>query len=309
VILDLDSIDFAGTLKSVFAGKPIGAKVIGASIDRYVHNGWSMDYQALPALDINLATSPDALVGALLTALGNPKPAAAGANGAKPAAAKTNGAAAGGAEIGIDAFSHAVAAAFAAHEVCFTRLPLGVNESDFNFNHPLDYLGGDGGGGIGSGLGTSVGAALALRGSSRLPVCVTGDGDFLMGNTALWTAVQSKIPLLVIVANNRSFYNDEVHQERMAVVRGRPVDRKWIGQRIDDPPPDMAGFARAQGAIGIGPVTDRNAIGAAIAEGIRHVKDGHVCVIDVIVLPEYSAGVGPGVTAMPENTRSHDERG
>jgi thiamine pyrophosphate-dependent acetolactate synthase large subunit-like protein len=131
-----------------------------------------------------------------------------------------------------------------------------------------------------------------------------------MGNTALWTAVQSKIPLLVIVANNRSFFNDEVHQERMAIVRGRPVERKWIGQRIDGPPPDMAGFARAQGAIGIGPVTDRNAIGAAIAEGIAHVQNGHVCVIDVVVLPEYSAGVGPGVTQMPEKpARSLDERG
>lgn len=309
VIVDLDSTDLAGTLKTVFAGKPSSATIVGASIDRYVHNGWSMDYQGLPALDLNLAVAPDALVAALLTALGNPAPHDRARNGAAHAAPQSNGAA-GGTEIGIDAFSHAVSAAFAGQEVCFTRLPLGVNEGDFVFRHPLDYIGGDGGGGIGSGLGTSVGAALALRGTARLPVCVTGDGDFLMGNTALWTAVQSKIPLLVIVANNRSYFNDEVHQERMAIVRGRPVERKWIGQRIDGPPPDMAGFARAQGAIGIGPITDRNAIGAAIAEGIAHVKSGQVCVIDVVVLPEYSAGVGPGVTQMPEKpARSLDERG
>ena len=130
-----------------------------------------------------------------------------------------------------------------------------------------------------------------------------------MGNTALWTAVHSNIPLLVIVANNRSYYNDEVHQERMAVVRSRPVERKWIGQRIDDPPPDLAGFARVQGAIGIGPITDRNDIGKAIAEGVKHVKDGKVCVIDVIVLPEYSAGVGPGVPGPEPSARSIDERG
>ena len=180
---------------------------------------------------------------------------------------------------------------------------------DFVFHHPLDYLGSDGGGGIGSGLGSATGAALALRGTSRMPVCVTGDGDFLMGNTALWTAVQSKIPLLVIVANNRSFYNDEVHQERMAVVRGRPVERKWIGQRIDGPPPDMAGFARAQGAIGIGPVTKVSEIPKAIAEGIAHVKAGNVCVIDVIVLPEYSAGVGPGTHVPEPSMRTLEERG
>ena len=92
-----------------------------------------MDYHALPALDINLAVAPDALVTALLAALGNPKPAAR--NGAT-ATAKTNGAAApAGSEIGIDAFSHAVSAAFAGQEVCFTRLPLGVNENDFDLVH------------------------------------------------------------------------------------------------------------------------------------------------------------------------------
>jgi thiamine pyrophosphate-dependent acetolactate synthase large subunit-like protein len=310
VILDLDSVDLGGILKVASGSEPLGAKVIAASMDRYVHGGWSMDYQALPALDINLAVPPDALVSALLEAIGNPKPKPPLRNGApaRPKAA-ANGSA-GGTEIGIDAFSSAVSEAFAGREVCFTRLPLGVDDADFVFHHPLDYIGGDGGGGIGSGLGTSVGAALALRGTSRMPVCLTGDGDFLMGNTALWTAVQSKIPLLVIVANNRSFFNDEVHQERMAVVRGRPVERKWIGQRIDGPPPDLAGFARAQGAIGIGPVTDRNGIVAAIEEGIRHVQDGKVCVIDVVVLPEYSAGVAAGVThAMESPSRGGGERG
>jgi thiamine pyrophosphate-dependent acetolactate synthase large subunit-like protein len=308
VILDLDSIDLAGTLKSVSGGTAITAKVISASMDRYVHNGWSMDYQALPALDINLAVPPDALVTALLAELGNPKRRPASSNGTAPRRA-TAANEASATEIGIDAFSRAVSDAVAGEEICFTRLPLGVNEGDFVFHHPLDFIGGDGGGGIGSGLGNAVGSALALRGTSRIPVCMTGDGDFLMGNTALWTAVHSSIPLLVIVANNRSYYNDEVHQERMAVVRSRPVERKWIGQRIDDPPPDLAGFARVQGAIGIGPITDRNGIGPAIAEGLKHVKHGKVCVIDVIVLPEYSAGVGPGVVAPEASARSLHERG
>jgi len=304
VILDLDFLDLAGVLKSAGAGAPLAAKVISASMDRYVHGGWSMDYQALPALDINLAVPPDALVTALLDALGNPKPKPVSRNGA---AVRTKATADGSAtEIGIDAFSSAVSDALAGHEICLTRLPQGVNDALFTFHHPLDFIGGSGGGGVGSGVGITVGAALALRGTSRLPVCITGDGDFLMGNTALWTAVQSKIPMLVIVANNRSYFNDEVHQERMAVVRGRPVERKWIGQRIDDPPPDMAGFARAQGAIGIGPITDRNAIGKAIAAGLQHVKDGKVCVIDVVVLPEYTAGVAEGVT---QALRSHGERG
>ena len=77
-------------------------------------------------------------------------------------------------------------------------------------------VGSDGGGGVGGGPGISVGAALALKGSGRLPIAICGDGDFLMGVTAVWTAVHYKIPLLFVIANNRSFYNDELHQERMA---------------------------------------------------------------------------------------------
>jgi Thiamine pyrophosphate enzyme, C-terminal TPP binding domain len=55
--------------------------------------------------------------------------------------------------------------------------------ADLVVDHPLDYLGQDGGAGIGSGPGMAVGAALALEGSGRLPVAVLGDGDFLMGGT------------------------------------------------------------------------------------------------------------------------------
>ena len=98
----------------------------------------------------------------------------------------------------------------------------------------------------------SVGAALALRGSGRLPIAVLGDGDTLMGITALWTAVHYRIPLMIVVANNNSFFNDELHQDRMARQRGRPVANRWIGQRIADPEPDLGMLARAQGGEGFG---------------------------------------------------------
>jgi thiamine pyrophosphate-dependent acetolactate synthase large subunit-like protein len=131
-----------------------------------------------------------------------------------------------------------------------------------------------------------------------------------MGVTALWTAVAQGIPLLVIAANNRSFFNDEVHQERMARVRKRPVERKWIGQRIDDPPPDLAGMARAQGAVGIGPIEKPGDLAAAIAQGVAHARAGKVCVIDVIARPEYSSGVTDGLmNAMTAPSRGGGERG
>ena len=76
-----------------------------------------------------------------------------------------------------------------------------------------------------------------------------------MGVTAVWTAVHYKIPLLFVIANNRSFYNDELHQERVARMRDRPVENKWIGQRMADPEIDIAAMGRAQGAVGFGPIT------------------------------------------------------
>jgi thiamine pyrophosphate-dependent acetolactate synthase large subunit-like protein len=125
-------------------------------------------------------------------------------------------------------------------------------------------------------------------GSDRLPVAVLGDGDYLMGLTALWTACHYRVPLLVLVANNQSFFNDELHQERMARMRGRPVENRSIGLRMDDPPLDLATLARGQGAVGFGPAATPEALAAAIREAVVVVRSGGVAVIDVAVAPEYA---------------------
>ncbi|MDH4191836.1 MAG: thiamine pyrophosphate-dependent enzyme, partial [Betaproteobacteria bacterium] len=160
-----------------------------------------------------------------------------------------------------------------------------------HFHHPLDYIGSNGGGGVGAGPGITVGAALALKGSGRLPVGILGDGDFLMGVTALWTAVHYGLPCLIIVANNRSFFNDELHQERVAKERARPVENKWVGQRISGPDIDLAMMARAQGAVAIGPVTDSAGLKAAIKQGLEAARGGSVCVLDVRVVPGYDTNM------------------
>jgi thiamine pyrophosphate-dependent acetolactate synthase large subunit-like protein len=178
-------------------------------------------------------------------------------------------------------------------EVCLSKLPLGWNGAYRHFRHPLDYLGADGGGGVGAGPGLTVGAALALKGTGRMVVGIVGDGDFLMGNTALWTATHYRLPCLFLVANNRSFYNDELHQERVAKTRGRPVENKWIGQRIDEPDIDLAMMARAQGAVGIGPVRELSQLRSSVEEGITKVQAGEVCVVDVRVMPGYDSAAHP----------------
>jgi thiamine pyrophosphate-dependent acetolactate synthase large subunit-like protein len=116
-----------------------------------------------------------------------------------------------------------------------------------------------------------------------------------MGNSALWTAVHYRIPLLIIIANNQSFYNDELHQERMAVLRGRPVENKWIGMAIREPSVDLLAMAAAQGAKTIGPVAEPKSLASAIFKGLELVRDGEVCVIDARVEPEYDASMKSGM--------------
>ena len=281
VILSLDWVDLGGILA---AAGPCKARIIQASLDFHGHNGWSMDHQALPPVDLLLAAGPASAVAGLLTCLGVTAGPVALPPLTPPPAPSGDG------PLDVAALAAGLRHAVGAREVCLLHLPLSWDGAWWPFRHPLDFIGGDGGGGIGGGPGISIGAALALRdaGSTRLPVAICGDGDFLMGVAAIWTAVHYRIPLLVVVANNRSFFNDEVHQQRMAVNRGRPVENKWIGQRISDPDIDVAGMARAQGAEGFGPVETAAGLNQAYADAIRAVEAGLVAVIDVRVQPGYT---------------------
>jgi thiamine pyrophosphate-dependent acetolactate synthase large subunit-like protein len=297
VILSLDWVDLAGTLNSVFAAAPPPARIVQVTLDHLVHNGWSMDYMGLPPVDLLLAAQPDDVIPALLAALGA---------GAVPRAATPSSplptALAGDGSITVDDLAAALRRATGTRAVTLTHLPLGWNGASWPFRHPLDFIGAEGGAGIGSGPGVSIGVALALRDSGRLPIAVCGDGDFLMGVTALWTAVHYRIPLLFVVANNRSFYNDEVHQERVARMRARPVENKWIGQRIDDPDIDLAAMARAQGALGFGPVTRAGALEPALSEAIAAVEDGGVAVVDARVEPGYTPAMTAALTRTAKST-------
>ncbi len=279
VILSLDWLDVAGALKQAFGDKPVTAKIIHISCDSHLHRGWSMDYQALPPVDVHMNCEHESAV-PLLTA----------AVTARPQLIKTGGYALAGKSdepLALKGLAHALHAAVGKQEVCYTHLPLGWSGAYTHFRHPLDYLGFDGGGGVGAGPGITIGAALALKGSGRIPIGLMGDGNFLMGNTALWSATHYQIPCLMIICNNRSFFNDERHQGHVAEHRGRPSENAWIGQKINDPDIDIAAMARAQGAEGIGPVTAMADMQPAIERGIAIVKAGGVCVIDARVLPGY----------------------
>jgi thiamine pyrophosphate-dependent acetolactate synthase large subunit-like protein len=291
VVLSLDWVDLAGALKAAFGATAPSAKIIQVSMDHMLHNGWSGDHQGLPAVDLFIAADPDAVAAALLERLPAGTAAAPPAV-QRPPSSEPDPAAA----LAVPQLAAALRRAVGARPVSLLHLPLSWDGGFWPFRHPLDFLGSDGGGGIGGGPGISVGAALALRGTGRLAVSICGDGDFLMGATALWTAAHYRIPLLLVVANNQSFFNDEVHQERVARERGRPVENKWIGQRMADPEIDLAGLARAQGAVGFGPVHAVADLPSVFAEAIAAVEGGAVAVVDVRVAPGYTPAMASALT-------------
>jgi thiamine pyrophosphate-dependent acetolactate synthase large subunit-like protein len=302
VVLSLDWIDLAATLRGAFGKAPPPAKIIHVSIDQHLHRGWVMDYHGLAPKDLYLLADPDAAVPPLLAAVKRSRPVApvlpapAVRRGPPPLAALNEARI-----IEVPMLATALKQALDEAPVALIRLPLSWGDHLWEFRHPLDYLGTDGGAGIGSGPGMAVGAALALRdaGDTRLPVAILGDGDYLMSCNALWTAVHNRIPLLVVIANNRSFFNDELHQERVARDRGRPVENRWIGQAIRDPDIDLAALARAQGGVGIGPVEDPKQLVAAIAEGVAAVRGGKLAVVDVRVAVGYDPSGAAGILRRP----------
>lgn len=137
--------------------------------------------------------------------------------------------------------------------------------------------------GTGTQIGISLGVALAHKGSGKLVVDLQPDGDLLFDVGALWTARYHEIPLLVVMFNNRAYYNDWVHQERMARQRGTPMDNAYFGMEIDGPAPDFAAIARSFGWYGEGPIERPDDIADVVRRAARVVADeGRPALVDVI---------------------------
>lgn len=299
VILSLDWVDLGGTLRQAFGSGQPTAKIVSATADHQLFNGWTKNDHFLSAVDVSLHSGADAAVAGLLanllpthvalvretdaSARPDPEDAATGPTGM----------------LTVSFMARTLRELTANEEVCLVRTPFAWNPADWPVRAPLDYLGTDGGGGIGSGPGMAVGAALALKGGSRLPVAVLGDGDYLMGLTALWTAARYELPLLVVVANNSSFFNDEVHQDRVARIRNRPVENAHIGMRMQGPEPDLAELARGQGLEGIGPVTTPEELVNALKRAVEAVRSGRPAVVDVRVERGYGANMAAAIARKP----------
>jgi acetolactate synthase I/II/III large subunit len=137
--------------------------------------------------------------------------------------------------------------------------------------------------GTGTQIGISLGVALAHKGTGRLVVDLQPDGDLMFDAGALWVASYYEIPLLVVMFNNRAYYNDWEHQERLARQRGTPVERAHLGMEIDRPAPDFAALARSFDWFAEGPILDPALVAAAVGRAAAHVlSTGKPALVDVI---------------------------
>jgi acetolactate synthase-1/2/3 large subunit len=147
------------------------------------------------------------------------------------------------------------------------------------------HIGGSGASGIGYGLPASVGAALANREHGRLSVSIQPDGDFMFANGVLWTAAHHKIPLLMLMHNNRAYHQEVMHVQRMANRHNRGIDRASIGTTLTDPDINYAKLAEGMGVYSSGPISDPKDLRPAIQKALAVVKRGEPALIDVVTQP------------------------
>ena len=105
---------------------------------------------------------------------------------------------------------------------------------------------------------------------------------------ALWVASRYELPLLVVMFNNRAYYNDWEHQERLARQRGTPVERAHIGMAIDTPAPDFATLAKCFGWWAEGPIDGPGRRAATRSAGPRTTccATGRPALVDVVCQPK-----------------------
>jgi acetolactate synthase-1/2/3 large subunit len=147
---------------------------------------------------------------------------------------------------------------------------------DKPYRHPGKSLG------TATQIGISLGVALAHRDAGRLVVDIQPDGDLMFDAGALWVAAKHKIPMLIVMYNNRAYYNDWEHQIRMAKHRSTALDKAHIGMDMDGPAPDFATMAQSMGWYAEGPIERGEDVGPALKRAIERVKAGQPALLDTI---------------------------
>ena len=309
VILALDVADLYGSLTTVskqtraceYVTSP-GVKLISISMHDMLVHSWAGDYQALQALDLPMAADTSVALPELarlcLELLGSDakKKAIIEARQKELSEKHKSRRAKWRADAQAKATQKEISTAFLAYElgeviknedwVLVNGTSNGWARRLWDFTKPNQYLGASGGAGVGYGMSAAIGAALALKDTGKLAVDIQSDGDLLMTSSALWTAAKHRIPLLIVMHNNQSFYNSEEHGIEVAKFRNRPVENAGIGTHVDDPAVDYAKTAQSFGVHAEGPVVRTADLRPALERGVKFVKDKKLpYLVDVISEP------------------------
>jgi acetolactate synthase-1/2/3 large subunit len=309
VILALDVADIFGSLTTVskqtrdceYVTKP-GVKLISISMHDMLVHSWAGDYQALQALDFSMSADTFVALPELtrlcreLLAKDGQKKQGIDARRKELGDKNKSRRAKWLADAQAKSSLKDITTAWLALElgevikkedwVLVNGTSNGWTRRLWDFTKPNQYLGASGGAGVGYGSGAAIGAALALKGTGKLAVDIQSDGDLLMTSSSLWTAAKHRIPLLIVMHNNQSFYNSEEHGIEVAKFRKRPMENAGVGTHVDDPAVDYAKMAQSFGVSAEGPVRNPADLRPALERGLKYVKEKQLpYLVDVVAEP------------------------
>lgn len=295
VVIGLDVRDFFGSTSKIDRVRretvsllSKDARIFSISLQDYIARSWASDYQRLfPAEKQLLADSKEALK-VLLKKLGSRSEQSSQAvekiefryakvqdwhQRLREQWAQKAKAEAETSPVSVPAFAEKLWEVLQTHDFILANGHLqGWVHRIFEMDEPRQYLGRSGGGGLGYGIGAAIGACLAHRDSGKLVVDIQSDGDLLFTPGGLWTLAHHNLPALIVMNNNRSYYNSEEHQTNMARIRGRDPKKAVVGTLLEDPFVDYAGLAKSMGVWGIGPIEQTKDIVPALEEAISYIK-------------------------------------
>ena len=133
-------------------------------------------------------------------------------------------------------------------------------------------------------IGISLGVALANKGSGRLVVDIQPDGDLMFDAGALWFAAKHQVPMLIVMFNNRAYFNDWNHQVHLAHERKTDEAKAHIGMDLFGPEPDFGALARSMGVWGEGPIVRGEDVKPALKRALEVVKSGKPALVDTVTL-------------------------
>ncbi|SLM30577.1 acetolactate synthase III, large subunit [Desulfamplus magnetovallimortis] len=111
----------------------------------------------------------------------------------------------------------------------------------YHFDHPNHFITSGGLGVMGFGLPAAIGAKAACP--DKLVVCIAGDGSIQMNSQELMTSIEAKLPVKIVILNNRYLGMVRQWQELF-------YEKRYASTNMEQSP-DFVKLAEAYGATGL----------------------------------------------------------